>query len=41
MLLEVPEAAVMMILKCSHAQTLDRVRKLAERFQVSTALFVG
>jgi antitoxin component HigA of HigAB toxin-antitoxin module len=30
-----------MILKSDRALTLDHVRKLAERFRVTTALFVG
>lgn len=40
-LLEVSESAASMILKGDRALTLNHVRKLAERFQVSTALFVG
>ncbi|MGI8979486.1 MAG: helix-turn-helix domain-containing protein [Pirellulaceae bacterium] len=40
-LLEVSESAASMILKGDRSLTLDHVRKLAERFQVSTALFVG
>ena len=40
-LLGVSESAAAMILKGDRALTLDHVRKLAERFQVSTALFVG
>jgi HTH-type transcriptional regulator/antitoxin HigA len=40
-LLGVSESAASMILKGDRALTLDHVRKLAERFKVSTALFVG
>ena len=40
-LLGVSESAASMILKGDRSLTLDHVRKLAERFQVSTALFVG
>jgi antitoxin component HigA of HigAB toxin-antitoxin module len=40
-LLGVSESAAAMILKGERALTLDRVRELAERFQVSTAFFVG
>ncbi len=40
-LLGVSESAASMILKGDRGLTLDHVRKLAERFQVSTALFVG
>ncbi|MBI3411559.1 MAG: helix-turn-helix domain-containing protein [Planctomycetes bacterium] len=40
-LLGVSESAATMILKGDRALTLDHVRKLAERFKVSTALFVG
>ncbi|MCI0680507.1 MAG: hypothetical protein L0Y71_00265 [Gemmataceae bacterium] len=35
------QSAASMILKGDRALTLDHVRKLAERFKVSTALFVG
>ena len=40
-LLGVSESAAAMILKGERALALDHVRELAERFQVSTALFVG
>ena len=40
-LLGVSEPAASMILKGDRALTLDHVRKLAARFKVSTALFVG
>ncbi len=40
-LLGVSESAASMILKGDRGLTLDHVRRLAERFQVSTALFVG
>ena len=40
-LLGVSESAASMILKGDRALTLDHVRKLAKRFHVSTALFVG
>jgi antitoxin component HigA of HigAB toxin-antitoxin module len=40
-LLGVSEAAASMILKGERALTVDQVRKLAKRFKVSTALFVG
>ena len=40
-LLGVSESAASMILKGDRALTLDHVRKLADRFRVSTALFVG
>jgi HTH-type transcriptional regulator/antitoxin HigA len=40
-ILGVSESAASMILKGDRALTLDHVRKLAERFKVSTALFVG
>src|SRR5437773_4031201 len=40
-LLGVSESAASMILKGDRALTLDHVRKLAGRFKVSTALFVG
>jgi HTH-type transcriptional regulator/antitoxin HigA len=40
-LLGVSESAASMILKGDRALTLDHVRRLAERFRVSTALFVG
>jgi HTH-type transcriptional regulator/antitoxin HigA len=40
-LLGVSASAASMILKGDRSLTLDHVRKLAERFQVSTALFVG
>ena len=40
-LLGVSESAASMIHKGDRAPTLDHVRKLAERFQVGTALFVG
>ena len=40
-LLGVSESAASMILKGDRALTLAHVRKLAERFKVSTALFVG
>jgi HTH-type transcriptional regulator / antitoxin HigA len=40
-LLGVSESAASMILKGDRALTLDHVRKLAERFRVSAALFVG
>ena len=40
-LLGVSPSAASMILKGDRALTLDHVRKLAERFKVSTALFVG
>ena len=40
-LLGVSESAASMIRKGDRGLTLDHVRKLAERFQVSTALFVG
>jgi len=40
-LLGVSESAASMILKGDRALTLDHVRKLAERFKVSTSLFVG
>ena len=40
-LLGVSESAASMILKGDRALTLDHVRKLAEKFKVSTALFVG
>jgi antitoxin component HigA of HigAB toxin-antitoxin module len=40
-LLGVSESAASMILKGDRALTLDPVRKLAERFKVSTSLFVG
>lgn len=40
-LLGVSESAASMILKGDRALTLNHVRKLAERFKVSTALFVG
>ena len=40
-LLGVSESAASMILKGDRALTLDHVRKLAARFKVSTALFVG
>ena len=40
-LLGVSESAASMILKGDRSLTLDHVRKLAERFHVSTALFVG
>lgn len=40
-LLGVSESAASMILKGDRSLTLDHVRKLAERFKVSTALFVG
>ena len=40
-LLGVSESAAAMILKGDRALTLHHVRILAERFQVSTSLFVG
>ena len=40
-LLGVSESAASMILKGDRGLTLDHVRTLAERFQVSTSLFVG
>ncbi len=40
-LLGVSESAASMILHGDRALTLDHVRKLAEHFKVSTALFVG
>ena len=40
-LLGVSESAASMILKGDRSLSLEQVRKLAERFQVSTALFVG
>jgi len=40
-ILGVSESAASMILKGDRALTLDHVRKLAERFKVSAALFVG
>lgn len=40
-LLGVSESAASMILKGDRALTLNHVRKLAQRFKVSTALFVG
>ena len=40
-LLGVSESAASMILKGDRGLTLNHVRKLAERFKVSTALFVG
>ena len=40
-LLGVPESAASMILTGDRALTLAHVRKLAARFKVSTALFVG
>lgn len=40
-LLGVSESAASMILRGERGLTLDHVRKLAERFKVSAALFVG
>ena len=40
-LLGVSESAASMILKGDRALTLDHVHKLADRFKVSTAVFVG
>jgi antitoxin component HigA of HigAB toxin-antitoxin module len=39
--LGISESAASMILKGDRALTLDHVRKLAGRFKVSAALFVG